>query len=131
MDVFFGSWKFVKSENFDDYMKAIGVNDELRSVANVVKPVITISQEEESVVITTQTVVSKKELRFRLGEEFEEESTDGRSCKSVINLEGEKLIQVQKDESKEITIVREIQDGKLIMTLTLDEVTAVVTFEKV
>ncbi|XP_026766984.3 fatty acid-binding protein, brain [Pangasianodon hypophthalmus] len=131
MDVFFGSWKFDKSENFDDYMKAIGVNDELISVANVVKPVITISQEEESVVITTQTVISKKEIRFQLGEEFEEKSIDGRSCKSVINLEGEKLVQVQKDESREITIVREIQDGKLIMTLTCDEVTAVVTYEKV
>ncbi|KAB5540177.1 hypothetical protein PHYPO_G00098840 [Pangasianodon hypophthalmus] len=131
MDVFFGSWKFDKSENFDDYMKAIGVNDELISVANVVKPVITISQEEESVVITTQTVISKKEIRFQLGEEFEEKSIDGRSCKSVINLEGEKLVQVQKDESREITIVREIQDGKLITTLTCDEVTAVVTYEKV
>ncbi|KAF4071228.1 hypothetical protein AMELA_G00283660 [Ameiurus melas] len=115
MEAFFASWKFVKCENFDDYLKAIGLNDELRSIANVIKPVFTFSQEDDIVVIKTQTVINEHESRFRLGEEFDDKANDGRVCKTIITLDGDKLIQVQKWDSSEATTVREIQDGKLIM----------------
>ncbi|XP_053470169.1 fatty acid-binding protein, brain [Ictalurus furcatus] len=131
MEAFFASWKTVKSENLDDYLKVIGLNDELRSVANVIKPVFTFSQEDDIVVFKTQTVVNEHESRFTLGEEFDDKALDGRVCKTIITLDGDKLIQVQKWDSKEATAVREIQDGKLIMTLTCDEVTAVIICEKV
>ncbi|XP_053098290.1 fatty acid-binding protein, brain-like [Pangasianodon hypophthalmus] len=120
MDAFFGSWKFVKS-----------TKEEIRNVVKLITPLITISQEDDRLVIKSDSVIGKRENKFRFGEEFQEETTPDKFCTSVINLEGEKLVQVQKDESREITTVREIQDGKLIMTLTCDEVTAVLTFEKV
>ncbi|XP_034169597.1 fatty acid-binding protein, brain-like [Pangasianodon hypophthalmus] len=131
MEAFFGSWKFVRSENFDEFLTVAGIEEEMRNVIKVLKPIITISQEDDRLVIKSDSVIGKRENKFRFGEEFQEETTPDKFCTSVINLEGEKLVQVQKDESREITTVREIQDGKLIMTLTCDEVTAVVTYEKV
>ena len=33
---------------------------------------------------------------FRLGEEFEEETTDGRKCKTTVTMDGNKLVTSQK-----------------------------------
>ncbi|XP_053344665.1 fatty acid-binding protein, brain-like [Clarias gariepinus] len=131
MDAFFGSWKVSRSENLDNFMKAIGINVKLRNAANVVKPTIsTISQDDNCVLIKIQTVSHEREIRFILGEEFDEEIY-GKMCKMTINLEGGKLIQVQKWGVKEAQTVREIQDGKMITTLSCDNVTAVLTYDKV
>ncbi|KAF5888577.1 homeobox protein Meis2-like, partial [Clarias magur] len=129
MDSFFGSWKLGESENLDNFMKAVDINVELRSIGNVVKPTITISQDDNSVVIKTHTVIHEREIRFILSEEFDEEAY-GKMCKTTIKLEGGKLIQVQKWGIKEARTVREIRDGKMILTLSCDNVTAVLTYDK-
>ena len=48
-----------------------------------------------SVDIYCQVLVLDKTL-FRLGEEFEEETTDGRKCKTTVTMDGNKLVTNQK-----------------------------------
>ncbi|TWW54736.1 Fatty acid-binding protein, brain [Takifugu flavidus] len=43
VDAFCATWKLVESENFDDYMKALGVGFATRQVGNVTKPTVIIS----------------------------------------------------------------------------------------
>lgn len=62
--------------------------------------------------------------------EREETSIDDRNCKSVVRLDGDKLIHVQKWDGKETNCVREIKDGKMIVTLTFGDVVAVRCYEK-
>ncbi|TWW68519.1 Fatty acid-binding protein, brain [Takifugu flavidus] len=80
----------VESENFDDYMKALGVG-----------------------FATRQSTFKNTEISFKLGEEFDETTADDRNCK--MSLEGDKLVHVQKWDGKETTFVREIKDGKMVM----------------
>ncbi|NXF13511.1 RABP2 protein, partial [Smithornis capensis] len=84
MPNFSGNWKMKSSENFEELLKALGVNMMLRkiAVAAAAKPAVEIRQDGESFYIRTSTPVRTTEIRFRVGEEFEEQTVDGRPCKA-------------------------------------------------
>lgn len=60
-----------------------GVNAMLRKVAGAAaaKPHVEIRQDGEQFYIKTSTSVRTTEINFRIGEEFDEETLDGRKCK--------------------------------------------------
>lgn len=60
-----------------------GVNPMLRKVASVAasKPHVEIKQNGEHFYIKTSTTVRTTEINFLIGEEFDEETVDGRKCK--------------------------------------------------
>uniref|UniRef100_A0A8C1GG36 Fatty acid binding protein 7, brain, b n=1 Tax=Cyprinus carpio TaxID=7962 RepID=A0A8C1GG36_CYPCA len=115
VDAFCGTWKLVSSENFDEYMKALGVGFATRQVGNVTKPTLIISKEGDKVVQKTQSTFKNTEISFKLGEEFDETTVDDRHCKSTVVLDGDQLVHVQKWDGKETIFVREIKDGKMLM----------------
>ncbi len=45
MSEFLGSWKFVSCNNFDSYLKELGVNVMLRKLAMLANPVVTFSKD--------------------------------------------------------------------------------------
>ncbi|XP_032130786.1 fatty acid-binding protein, brain isoform X1 [Sapajus apella] len=115
VEAFCATWKLTDSQNFDEYMKALGVGFATRQVGNVTKPTVIISQEGDKVVIRTLSTFKNTEISFHLGEEFDETTADDRNCKSVVSLDGDKLVHVQKWDGKETNFVREIKDGKMVM----------------
>lgn len=96
----------------------------------MVKPTVIISKEGDKVVLKNQTTLKTSEISFKLGEEFDETTGDGRQCKSTVFMDGDQLLHVQKWDGKETTFVREIKDGKLIVRATYEGVETVRTFEK-
>ncbi|KAJ6655260.1 hypothetical protein lerEdw1_005604 [Lerista edwardsae] len=130
VEAFCATWKLIDSQNFDEYMKALGVSFATRQVGNVTKPTVIISQEGDKVVIRTQSTFKNTEISFKLGEEFDETTADDRNCKSVVSMDGDKLVHVQKWDDKETNFVREIKDGKMVMTLTFGDIVAVRQYEK-
>ncbi|TRY89885.1 hypothetical protein DNTS_034219 [Danionella cerebrum] len=130
VEAFCGTWKLVTSENFDEYMKALGVGFATRQVGNVTKPTIVITKDAEKVFLKTQSTFKNTEICFTLGEEFDETTADDRHCKSTVVLNGNQLVQVQKWDGKETTFVREVKDGKMVMKLIFGDVEAVRTYEK-
>uniref|UniRef100_A0A8C1HKJ1 Fatty acid binding protein 7, brain, b n=1 Tax=Cyprinus carpio carpio TaxID=630221 RepID=A0A8C1HKJ1_CYPCA len=115
VDAFCGTWKLVSSDNFDEYMKALGVGFAARQVGNVTKPTHIISKEGDKVVLKTQSTFNNTEISFKLGEEFDETTVDDRHCKSTVVMDGDQLVHVQKWDGKETTHVREIKDGMMVI----------------
>lgn len=130
VDAFVGTWKLVDSKNFDDYMKELGVGFATRQVASMTKPTTIIEVNGDVIVIKTQSTFKSTEISFKMGEEFDETTADDRKVKTTVTLDGGKLIQVQKWDGKESTLVRELIDGKLILTLTYGKVVCTRTYEK-
>ncbi|KAK3563514.1 hypothetical protein QTP86_030380 [Hemibagrus guttatus] len=118
VDAFCATWKLIDSQNFDEYMKALGVGFATRQVGNVTKPTIVISQEGDKVSVKTLSTFKNTEISFNLGEEFDETTADDRNVKSTVSLDGDKLVHVQKWDGKETKFVREIKDDKMIMVKT-------------
>ncbi|KAK6476674.1 cellular retinoic acid-binding protein 1 [Huso huso] len=94
MPNFAGTWKMKSSENFDELLKALGVNAMLRKVAGAAasKPHVEIRQNGEQFYIKTSTTVRTTEINFQIGVEFEEETVDGRKCRSLATWETENKI---------------------------------------
>ncbi|XP_043999058.1 fatty acid-binding protein, brain-like isoform X2 [Gambusia affinis] len=115
VEAFCGTWKLVDSRNFDDYMKALGIPFASRQVGNVTKPSVIISMNGDRVVIKTQSRFRVTEVSGKLGEEFDETTSDDRKVKSTLTMEGDKFVHTQKWDGKETTLIREIRDGKMVM----------------
>ncbi|VDL84612.1 unnamed protein product [Nippostrongylus brasiliensis] len=107
---FEGVWVSDKSENFDEYMKEVGVGLIARKAAAHIKVQLEIKKErwvrwrkdeisrvfqgDMWVCLQTSTFKNTK-LEFKLGEEFEETTPDGRKFKSLIKLVDGKLVHTQ------------------------------------
>ncbi|XP_008054573.1 fatty acid-binding protein, heart isoform X2 [Carlito syrichta] len=130
VDAFLGTWKLVDSKNFDDYMKSLGVGFATRQVACMTKPTTIIQKDGDTIILKTQSTFKNTEISFKLGVEFDETTADDRKVKSIVTLDGSKLIHLQKWDGQETTLVREIIDGKLILTLTHGNAVCTRTYEK-
>uniref|UniRef100_A0A8D0QJV5 Lipocalin/cytosolic fatty-acid binding domain-containing protein n=1 Tax=Sus scrofa TaxID=9823 RepID=A0A8D0QJV5_PIG len=99
-----------------------GVNVMLRkiAVAAASKPAVEIKQDGDTFYIKTSTTVRTTEINFKIGEEFEEQTVDGRPCKSLVKWESEnKMVCEQrllKGEGPKTSWTRELtNDGELIL----------------
>ncbi|XP_063041461.1 fatty acid-binding protein, heart-like isoform X2 [Engraulis encrasicolus] len=128
MEKFAGSWKCVESENFDEFLKAVGVGFAIRQVVSRLKPTLTITLGGDG---TVNIKLPQSDMTFKLGEEFEHTSADKRTTKNVITLNNGKLHHSQKWEDKEIIVEREVTGDRLVTTMkTWTGVEAVRTFVK-
>ena len=113
-----GKWKLEKSDNFDNFLKELGVNFMMRKMANTSSPTVEITRDGDSFEFKTVTALKTSVIKFTLGQEFEEERLDGKKVKSVMTLEGNKLVQSQTDNGKEVKYVREF-DGDTLTVVSL------------
>lgn len=114
---FVGKWKLESSENFDNYMKAVGVGAVMAKIGSTTKPTVIISSNGETYTMRTETTLKSAEISFQIGQEFDETTTDGRKCKSTFTMDGpNKLVQTQLGEVPS-TITRELTDENTLVTI--------------
>jgi len=129
MTEFTGKYKLTNSENFDEFLKELGVNFVLRNLAKTSTPVIEITKDDDTYSLKTSTAIKNSEIKFKLGEEFEEARMDGKNVKTKIVADGNKLIQTQYGD-KEVSIIREFTPTELIATCKVGDVTSVRTYKR-
>ena len=61
-------------------------------------------------------------IKFKLGEEFEETTPDGRKVQCTFTFEDNKLIQVQKGPKHTVNIVREYTDKTCVTYISINGV---------
>uniref|UniRef100_A0A8C5QV28 Cytosolic fatty-acid binding proteins domain-containing protein n=1 Tax=Leptobrachium leishanense TaxID=445787 RepID=A0A8C5QV28_9ANUR len=131
VDHFLGTWKLCDSQGFDDYMRVLGVGFATRKAGAIAKPNLVFSKNGDEICLKTESTLRTTELKFRLGEEFDETTPDDRKTKTLITCDNGVLIQVQKWDGKETTIRRELKDGQMVVTCTMGDVKCVRLYEKV
>jgi len=131
MEQFLGKWKMESSDNFEEYLKAVGIGMATRKVAASSKPNNVITAEPNGVYnIRSESSFKNHDTKFKLNEEFEEHMADGRKARTLIKLEGGKLIQDQKADVHSI-ITRELtDDNTLVLKLTANGVTSTRVFKR-
>uniref|UniRef100_A0A1A7WGB3 Cellular retinoic acid-binding protein 1 n=1 Tax=Iconisemion striatum TaxID=60296 RepID=A0A1A7WGB3_9TELE len=131
VEPFVGTWTLVSSDNFDEYMKAVGMSFATRQMGNLAKPKLVISRgADEVITMKAESTLKTAEVKFKLNEEVDETTADGRKAKSIFTLEDGKLMQKQSWDGKVTTLEREVQDGKLTAKCVMNDVVAVRTYEK-
>lgn len=132
MAEFVGTYKFEKDDGkFDDLLKVMNVSFVIRKVAVNTSPTIEISVADDGTfTVKTISTFKNSELKFKLGEEFEEKRMDGITVKTTITKEGNKLIQKQVADPP-VEITREFNGNKLITTCKCKDVVNVREYTKV
>merc|ERR1712203_735738 len=78
MDALKGQWVRDSADNYDKLLKELAVNWLLRTAAQASTPVMEITEEDGEWSIKSSTTLKTVELKFKLGEKFEETTPDGR-----------------------------------------------------
>lgn len=96
-------------------MIVLGVNFVLRKLGLSVTPTVELLYDGEYYTIQQVTKIRTVIVKFKPGEEFIEETPDGRKTRTIITFENEnKLVQEQLDGIP-VTIVREFGEDELHM----------------
>ncbi|XP_076814408.1 fatty acid-binding protein, liver-like [Clavelina lepadiformis] len=126
-----GTWNIKNSENFDEYMKAIGVGAALRKMGNIAKPVLTIEINGSAIKMKSESTARTMTTECTMDQEWDEETADGRKCKSIMVMEGDKLVQRQKWEGKESILTRYVDgDDLLQIECVLGNIVSKRTYER-
>ncbi|XP_008553732.1 fatty acid-binding protein, muscle [Microplitis demolitor] len=115
-------YKLFSSDKFDEMMKALGVGLVTRKMGASVSPVVEVTKDDNDMyTMKTTSTFKTSEVKFKLGEEFDEETPDGRKVKSVITLDGNKMTHIQKGE-KDTVIEREFTPTEMTAIMKVDDI---------
>ncbi|XP_071750876.1 fatty acid-binding protein, liver-type-like [Centroberyx gerrardi] len=113
---FSGKYQLESQENFEPFMKAIGLPDELIQKGKDIKSISEIEETGDNFKVTVTTGSKVLVNSFIIGQEAELETVTGEKVKAVVKREGNKL----KVSLKGIESVTELVDGSTIVnTMTL------------
>merc|ERR1712077_177869 len=115
-----GKFERTDAENYDEFLKALDVNFLLRKAATASTPVMEVTESGGEWSIKTSTMMKSMELKFKVGEKFDETTPDGREVDSLVTVEGNKFICVQtakKDGEKSTKSTREFTDEGCTYTI--------------
>jgi hypothetical protein len=131
-DKYAGTWALDMSENFDEYMKAVEVNFMTRKMASVLKPNVIISAAGDTWTLKTESTLKTSETSFKLGQEYEETTADGRNVMTTFTMDNEgKLVQDQKGKVPSIITRELIDDNTLLCTCVAKDVTCKRKYKRV
>ena len=129
-----GTWDLESSENWEEYMKELGVGLILRKAAGAIKPIIHILNNGKEWTFQARSTLKNMDLTVTEDVEFDETTPDGTHCKSIIHNDGQKIVHEQKDAKKNTirsVITREIDaNDRLIITYVAGSVTCKRTFKR-
>jgi len=115
-----GTYERETADNYDDFLKALDVGWMLRKAATASTPVMTVTESDGTWTFKTSTVLKSMELKFKIDEEFEETTPDGREVKAVVTREGDKFISMQtakKEGQKSTKVTREFSPTGVTQTM--------------
>merc|ERR1712142_295222 len=96
MPEYVGTYNQTNNENYEEVLKALDVSFLLRKAATASTPVMTVTFENDTYTFKTATMMKSMELKFKLDEEFEETTADGREVKAIVKKEGQKSTKVTR-----------------------------------
>ncbi|NP_001125017.1 fatty acid-binding protein, liver [Pongo pygmaeus] len=116
---FSGKYQLQSQENFEAFMKAIGLPEELIQKGKDIKGVSEIVQNGKHFKFTITTGSKVIQNEFTVGEECELETMTGEKVKTVVHLEGDnKLVTTFKN----IKSVTELNGDIITSTMTLGDI---------
>ncbi|KAK6483813.1 retinol-binding protein 2-like [Huso huso] len=127
-----GTWEMESNENFEGYMKALGIDFATRKIAQHLSQTKVLSQNGDKFETKTLSTLRNYELNYTVGEEFEEHTKglDNRVVKTLVTWDGDKLVCVQKGEKQNRGWKHWIEGDKLHLEITCEDQVCHQVFKK-
>ncbi|XP_078257959.1 fatty acid-binding protein 1, liver-like [Rhinoraja longicauda] len=117
---FSGKYVVESRENFEPFMKAIEMSNELIQTYKNTKGITEIVQNGNDFDVTITTGDNVIHSKFTIGQETDFETLIGTKVKSVANFDGTNKVVIKLNS---VTSVTELNGDKLIDTLTVGDIT--------
>lgn len=112
-------------ENFDKVLETLGLSSWKRSLAQIAQPSIELNRLDDGrYTLTTNTVFNQIVTKFRLDEEFDDESPDGREVRTMFVQDKNLLLQIERGD-KTLYVLHEFSADEVRVTLTVDRISSV------
>jgi hypothetical protein len=126
-EVMLGKWHLAESVNFDNYLKALGVNIVKRNMMSLEDYCVQFEKiGEETFKMTTSTTLKKIELTFKLDDkEIEEKTDDGRTVLTKMSWDNGTLTQkrfAENEGEKGGVVVRIFKGDEMELIAQVDDV---------
>ncbi|XP_033747312.1 sodium/calcium exchanger regulatory protein 1-like [Pecten maximus] len=118
-----GTWKLVRSENFEQYCKCLGVPFFKRWLSALIYPCQKICVTRGRWSILTSSFVKQTDVQLTVGQDCTWPTFDGRMIRTSVILENGRLVLRQLDPPF-AKITREFDEETMIMTLEVTDVKA-------
>lgn len=132
--IIYGKWQLFESKNFEDFMSRLGVSYVVRKLGNKSTPVVTVSKGDDDVLSFKQeSLVSTSEIKFKIGETFDEKTADGRAVTSTMTLLKPNAIKHEMlgtNGGKDSVCIREFFQDKMTCVCTVEDVETIRTYKK-
>ncbi|NWV06505.1 FABPL protein, partial [Ptilonorhynchus violaceus] len=116
---FTGKYELQSQENFEPFMKAIGLPDDLIQKGKDLKSVSEIVQDGKKFKITVTTGSKVVKNEFTIGEECEMEMLNGEKVKGLVQMEGDNKLIAQLKGLKSVT---ELNGDILTSVMTVGDI---------
>lgn len=100
----------------------------MRKMGNAVSPTVEMTKAGDTYTMNTSSTFKSTSIFFKLGEEFEEETADGRVVKTKITKDGNTFTQEQYGD-KPSTITRVFTPEEMVATFKIGNITCVRTYK--
>ncbi|XP_041844439.1 fatty acid-binding protein 10-A, liver basic [Melanotaenia boesemani] len=124
---FSGTWQVYSQENYEEFLRAMELSEDVIKMAKEVKPITEIKQTGNDFVITSKTPGKSVTNSFTIGEEAEITTMDGKKLKCIVNIEGGKLV----CKTGKMCHMQELKGGEMIETMTVGSTTLVRRSKKI
>ncbi|XP_025767574.1 fatty acid-binding protein 10-A, liver basic isoform X1 [Oreochromis niloticus] len=131
---FSGTWQVYAQENYEEFLKALELPEDVIKVAKDIKPITEIKQSGNDFVITSKTPGKSMTNSFTIGKEADITTMDGRKIKGfimrnvssndlqcIVNIEGGKLV----CKTDRLHHVQELKGGEMVETMTIGSTTLI------
>ncbi|XP_007254048.2 fatty acid binding protein 1-A, liver [Astyanax mexicanus] len=113
---FAGKYQLESHDNFEAFMKAVGLSDELIQKGKDLKSISEIEQNGDDFKVTVTTGSKVIVNCFTVGQECELETLTGEKAKATVHMDGNRLT----TSVKGINSLTEIDGDTIVNTMTLD-----------
>ncbi|NXT31540.1 FABPL protein, partial [Pelecanoides urinatrix] len=117
---FTGKYELQSQENFETFMKALGLPDEQIQKGKDIKSISEIVQDGKKFKITVTTGSKVLHNEFTIGEECEMEMLTGEKVKAIVQLEGDNRLVANVKGLKSVT---ELNGDTITNTMTMGDLT--------
>merc|ERR1712035_76753 len=118
---FSGTWQVYAQENYEQFLKAMELPEDVIKMAKDIKPITEIKQSGNDFVVTSKTPGKSVTNSFTIGKEADITTMDGKKFKCIVNLEGGKLV----CNTGKFCHIQELKGGEMVETLTMGSTTLI------
>ena len=126
MEAFKGKYERVSEEQYEAFLKALGLNAVMRAAATASSPRLELTERDGEWTNKTSTLLKTLTLTYRLGQEFDYKTTDGRDTRALVTFEEGRIVAVQRaikeGERTTRTFMEMVGPDELVYTLTVEGV---------